>query len=321
VALVVAEELTTPSEVMANVQEKGAADMQAFVCKNQASLKDFIKNAYDWAKAKETAQEEALDGWALVQRAAEARCPDGGCSWRQASLEFFFRNTRKIDHERLAACTVAVIKDGPSKTRRIPLLAGPTNAGKSTVFDPVDLLFGVDRVFHTPALGSPMPLANLALKDKKFLYLDDYRPVDYAAYPARAPTIPVVTMLKFLGGQNFEVQVSQSFSNGNKDFRWKHGAVITAKANGLWGCVNGVTEEDVRHMKNRVELFEATEQLPVGSIVDIPPCKGCFADWLVRGSVAFAARFGPVPMLAVRQRGEHDAAPDDEADSRTGVWV
>lgn len=294
-ALVIAEQLRTPGQVMAYSQQKGSAQVQAFVCKNQGRLKEYLQHAQDWADAPETAEDDSLVGWARVEHAARAPCPDGQCRWRQACHEFFFRNTRTIDSERLAACTVAVIKDGPAKTRRVPLLAGPTNAGKSTVFDPVDALFGDARVFHTPALGSAMPLANLALKDKRFLHLDDYRPVDYAASPARAPTVPVVTLLKLLGGQHFEVQVSQSFSNGNIDMRWTQGAVITAKADGLWRCAGAVTPEDVRHMQSRVEQFVASEQLPGDAIADIPPCAACFAAWLVRASTAFAARHGPVP--------------------------
>ena len=70
------------------------------------------------------------------------------------------------------------------------MIVGPTNGGKSTIFDPIDELFGEENVQHTPAIGAPIPLANLALKNKRFLYLDEFNPVEFASLPEKTPTIP-----------------------------------------------------------------------------------------------------------------------------------
>eukprot|EP00973_Karenia_brevis_P081505 11297974-Karenia_brevis.AAC.1 len=67
------------------------------------------------------------------------------------------------------------------------------------------------------------------MKDKKFLMWDDYRPVEYGQ-----EAVPVATFLSLFTGQPFEVQMSQSFNDGNADFEWRRGAVMTAKEKDLW---------------------------------------------------------------------------------------
>ena len=125
-----------------------------------------------------------------------------------------------LSQEALAVALRKVIKHGPSKTTRVPLLVGPTNTGKTTLIVPFDKLFGFSRVFHKPALGSSFALRNI-LKDKRFLMWDDYRPVQYGLV-----TVPVATFLSLFTGQPFEVPMSQSFHDGNEDFEWRHGCVI-----------------------------------------------------------------------------------------------
>eukprot|EP00439_Symbiodinium_sp_Y106_P057281 s3165_g8.t1 len=88
-------------------------------------------------------------------------------------------------------------------------------------------LFGFKHVFHKPALNSKFALRNL-LKEKRFLFWDDYRPVEYAQ-----ETLPVTAFLSLFQGRPLEVQVSQAFNDGNVDFEWHRGCVMTAKSEGL----------------------------------------------------------------------------------------
>jgi hypothetical protein len=301
-ALVISENLSTPAQVMRHVKQQGSAAMQAFVNRHQSRLPEFIQHAQEWVAADDVAEAETESDWDLLLRLSclSCSCLGSECGWSRAAQQFFDRNSSTIDGEQLAACVANVIREGPAKTRRVPLLMGPSNAAKSTIFDPVDNVFGPEMVFHTPALGSAMALANLAVKHKRFVYLDDYRPVEFAAVRGRRPpTIPVVTFLKLAGGQSFEVQVSQSFQNGNADMRWTRGMVITAKDDGLWSLMEGVTAEDVRHMQSRVEVFVASTTLPRNSLVDVPLCRESWAKWVVGSAAAFAARASrPVLPLA-----------------------
>ena len=264
--------------------------MRTYVVRNQGKLKELIKQSREWHAAKTVAAEERESDWELVQRVANGRCtcPAGECAWAEAAAAFFRRNCG-IDQERLAACFAAVLDKGPAKTRRVPMLVGPTNSGKSTIFDPVDSLLGEENVQHTPAVGASMPLANLALKSKRFLYLDEFSPVEYASNPAKSPTIPKAMLCKLLAGQWLEVSVSQSFQNGNADIRWSRGVAITAKCEGLWTPTEHVSAEDIKHMKSRVEQFEATSPIR-GELKDTPLCKETFCQWLVRNAAAWAVR-------------------------------
>ena len=62
------------------------------------------------------------------------------------------------------------------------------------------------------------------VKGKRFLLWDDYSPVEYGQ-----KTVPVSTFLSLFQGQPFEVQLSQAFNDGNVDFQWRRGCVLTAK--------------------------------------------------------------------------------------------
>ena len=107
-------------------------------------------------------------------------------------------------------------------------LTGHSGAGKSTLLYPFDDLFGPKRVFHKPALGSTFALRNI-VKNKRFIFWDDYRPVEFA----HKETVPVATFLSLFIGKDTEVQVSQSFNDGNLDVKWPRGVVFTAKEEGL----------------------------------------------------------------------------------------
>ncbi|CAE7756368.1 unnamed protein product [Symbiodinium necroappetens] len=71
----------------------------------------------------------------------------------------------------LAATLRAIICSGPSKTTCAPLVTGPTNSVKTTLFLPFDEVFGFRRIFRKPALGSKFALRNI-LRDKRFLFFD-----------------------------------------------------------------------------------------------------------------------------------------------------
>ena len=140
----------------------------------------------------------------------------------------------------------------------MPLIVGPTSSGKTTLLLPFDILFGFLHVFHKPALGAKFALRNI-LKEKRCLFWDDFPPVAYAQ-----EAIPVTTFLSLFQGQPFEVQVSQAFNDGNVDFEWRRGGVLTAKAEKLWVPYGKVTEEDVRHMQSRVTVFQSTAKVGCG---------------------------------------------------------
>ena len=96
-----------------------------------------------------------------------------------------------------------------------------------------------------------MPFTNPAKSNKRFLFRDDYRPVEYAA----AGTAPASSSLSLFGGAHLEVTVAQSFHDGNFHGQWTRGALMTAKNEGLWDVTKGVDREDIRHMQSSVDHF------------------------------------------------------------------
>lgn len=295
-AIILDQGLSTKAEVMSYTQEHGTAAMQAFVHHQQRKLKEHIEDAMEWASARESAARERESDWSLIQRLSKEPCScndGGGCPWHDAARAFFARNADSIDEGQFAHCVARIICEGPNKVVRVPLLVGPSNSAKSTILDPIDLVFGPENVQHKPDLGSSMPLANITKQNKRFMYLDEFQCVEYASMPVKKPTIPVTTLLKMLGGQYFEVQVSQSFHDGNVDCRWTRGIAITSKLQGLWEPRGPVSAEDVKHLQNRVEQFTAVAHLPRQELRTIVPCRSSFCKWLAQASAAFAGRVVP----------------------------
>ena len=280
-ALIMSKHLHTKASLLAYVQDFGSTAAQLFTSKNQRRLVSFIEDAQEWADAKTESVLERMSDWEMLCKAASGPCGHGpgACPYAAAALQIFHNNARTMSPYRLAAALRSVICGGPSKTSRVPFLIGPSNTGKSTLLYPFDDLFGAKQVFHKPALGSTFALRNIVNK-KRFLFWDEFRPVEFAHHN----TVPVATFLSLFIGKDTEIQVSQSFNDGNLDIAWKRGAVFTAKEDGLWNPTHRVSAEDVRHLQNRVEEFRFTHVMPEGSFHDIASCAPCMARWILQYS-------------------------------------
>jgi len=173
--------LTTPAAVLEYFQDRGSAAMQAFASQNQKRLKEFLDDAKEWANARHQAAMEREGDWELLCRHADMVCPHGdACGYAQAVDTIFARNAHCFNPTALAVALRAVIKGGPSKTTRVPCIVGLTNSGKTTMVESFLELYGKKNVFNKPALKSRFALRNILEPNKRFLFWDDYRPVEYA---------------------------------------------------------------------------------------------------------------------------------------------
>ena len=209
-----------------------------------------------------------------------------------------------MNRHELAACLAKVIYSGPGKTARVPLIVGATNSAKSTVLNPIVNVFGFSNVVHRPGEKASMALANITKQNKRFIYWDEYRPVEFAA----RGTVPVGSFLSLFAGGCLEIQVSQNFQNGNAEMVWRRGAAMTAKEEGLWDPIPPlaglvpVTKEDIKHMQSRVSQFLATAPVPERAFVDVPYCKESFCRWLVADAGSVATGVAERPLRRLRGR-------------------
>ena len=293
-ALVLSKHLHTKASLLAYVQDFASHAAQLFISRNQRRLVSFIEDAQEWDEAKTESVVERMTDWEILCKAAGKPCEHalGACPYAVAASQIFQSNATVMSPRRLAAFLRSVICGGPSKTSRVPLLVGPSNTGKSTLLYPFDDLFGPKHVFHKPALGSTFALRNIVNK-KRFIFWDEFRPVEFA----HSNTVPVATFLSLFIGKETEIQVSQSFNDGNLDIAWKRGAVFTAKEEGLWNPTHRVSAEDVRHLRNRVEEFRFTHVMPEGSFHDVASCAPCMASWILKYSEEAATGSVPRPLL------------------------
>ena len=282
-AIVLDKHLMTRAAIIAYTQDHGSEFMQRWVSQNQKKLKELLADAVEWGEAREAAKEERKSDWEILcAKAGEACAHCDACKYKEVAATFFEKNSKTMSRTRFAAALRNIILAGPAKTRMTPMLTGPSNTGKSTMLNPFDQLFGKKRVFHKPALKSKYALRNI-LNDKRFLYWDDFRPVHYAQ-----ETVEVSTLLSLFNGFPLEVNVSQSFNDGNVDFEWRHGAAVTAPQEGLWDAWGEVTPEDVRHMRNRFEQFVC--HAVIKSLKDSDACAVHMCQWIVDGAAEADAR-------------------------------
>ena len=295
--------------------------MQLFVHQNQRKLKDFLEDASEWDKAREAAVAERQTDWELVCQFASGACKFGGsCTYTASANRIFSANIRHgLSKEALAVSIRNIIINGPSKTTRVPLLVGPTNTGKTTLIAPFDKVFGFKNIMHKPALGSRYGLRNI-LKDKRFLMWDDFRPVEYGL-----ETVPVPTFLSLFTGQPFEVQMSQSFNDGNDDFQWLRGAIMTAKEKDLWKPMGDIDAEDVEHMQSRLDIHPVRAKL--GNLRDTTSCPHCMCKWVCEAAAAHDSRPAPHPVVlpllpdSVPGQGPVSPPPGDSVTDVAGYAV
>ena len=296
-SLVLSERLDTKAKVLRFVQDTGTDAMRLFVSKNQGRLTVLLAEAQEWGDAPNVAAAEELTDWALLCRTAECTCPKGdACPYHRFALDMMEGNKGNWDWRRLAAALRNVVVTGPTKETRVPFLVGPTNTGKSTLVESFDELFGFERVFHLPAMSDgKFGLANW-LRDKRFVFWDEANPVEMAD----KGVLSITTFKAAFGGKFFEIQRSQSFHDGNKDWRWQRGCVFTNKAKGLWDTTERVSSEDVAHLKSRVECFPCTHLVvPEGSApVITAQCSIHMSKWIRDGAAAYDAAQLIQPPLA-----------------------
>ena len=303
-AVIIDRSLKSKAEILEYAQDVGCEAMQHFVANRQKHLQEYLEDALEWGAAREHAAKDRVTDWELLCQAADKECEHGSdCTYKAAAERIFEANADCLSREALALALRAIILKGPSKTTRVPVVVGPTNTGKTTVVGGFDLLFGSIKVHHKPALGSNFPLSNLR-RNKRFLFWDDYRFVDYAQ-----ETLPVSTFLSLFNGLLFEMQVSQAFNDGNCDFQWQRGCLMTAKAKDLWEPWGQVEEEDVQHMKSRVDIFHCKAK--VGKLKAVEPCACCMCNWIVASCSAHDARPALQPPLPpVARQLDAGAQPD-----------
>ena len=297
-AVIISKHLYTKDSLLTYAQDYGTKPMQLFVHKNQRKLQVEIEDAKEWDSARDNAAFEAIDDWTLVCDSAKKACPHGVglCTYSEAAKKIFKENAGTLCQKQLAAAIRDILVNGPKKTFPVPFLVGPSNSGKSTLLYPFDDLFHPRRVLHKPALGSTFGLRNIVGGTKRLIFWDDFRPVEYA----QEKTVPVSLFLTLFIGQWSEVQVSQSFNDGNKDVQWIRGALFTGKQEGLWEPTKTITAEEIQHMRNRVREFVFTVVLAKGAMKDVVSCPVCMARWIVAGAAALDAAPGLQPALPTR---------------------
>ena len=140
-------------------------------------------------------------------------------------------------------------------------------------------------------------------RQKRAIYWDDVRPLEYFNADSKI-TFAVDTWLTLFQGKRTEIQAPQKFSDGNPTVSWKSIVLMTAKNEGLWDLVKGVSEEDLDHIKARRVFFHI--EGPPYSVAEregIPANIKCGPSWC-RWVIAGSERFGNALVRGVKLNEE-----------------
>ena len=141
---------------------------------------------------------------------------------------------------------------------------------------------------------------------EKIVFWDEFNPVLFAEEHA----MPVPQFLKAFNGDPFEIQVPQNAHDGNVDFQWKHGCVFTAKEKDPFEISerSSVSEEDLNHIKTRVELFRCVGKIAVLRPGGVDKCAVHLAKWVRAGADQFDANSVLSAMAPHHATGEQAVA-------------
>ena len=118
------------------IQEYGSVPAQLFANKHQRKLIEYIGDAQEWARAKVHADAEKLSEWDMLLKAAAVGCAHapGKCSYAAAAEEISARNAPALCKHKLAKSLRDILRNGPSKTCRVPFLAAPRTLARAHCF-------------------------------------------------------------------------------------------------------------------------------------------------------------------------------------------
>ena len=155
---------------------------------------------------------------------------------------------------------------GVTKKTPMVLLTGPSNCGKTSTINflaPNNGVFTTAECVSTPATDGTHSCAAFADKKKRYLFFDEFSPLDQAEFAYRSKGgMSWETQKLLFGGHPFDVAVPKNISKSNVTVTWTKGAVATCESSGLWCPTKPFNEGQVDPLKNRVRTYTLKHVIP-----------------------------------------------------------
>lgn len=272
---VVKNNIKSELELMAVADERAAAmepDLANFIYnKSPQQRRELIKTAWDMHTAKATFQRQSVDRISLIHQSYTKPCEcDQENQWFDCAIEVLRNNNTNV-YVFANALREAFIK-GRQKNNNI-FICGPTNCGKSFLLNPIEVIFDA---FMNPATGR---YALTGLDEKEVAFFNDFR--------WNPEIIAWSDFLLLLEGQT--VHLPRPKNNFATDMVISRHNTIPIFATSkqpieFVGKFNVRDDRETDMMASRWKVFEFTYQMEREEIIEMEPCRKCFARLVLQGA-------------------------------------
>ena len=281
--------------------QDGRPKLLEFAQKHRRDLEDQLGFVWELKEAAGQVQRMQQSRAEVLLRAAEggaAECknPKEQC-WCAQTYEKILEaqgvNSPKFRHAIFTTLDLGRVKDGVRMKGNAIMLVGGKDTGKSTITDPLFLLF---KCFGTPPATSTAPLMQCR-GHELFLWQDfRYAPGKPGPKEERGLQLDEGSMNRLLEGLPTLVEVPK---NDGVDFVFDEDTPFIATGPfKLVAYKDGEPDEfETDQLTTRPQYFRFPESIPKPSQkTGFAPCPRCWAKWLLHGEIAFRQAHGKDPL-------------------------
>ena len=266
--LIVENKIEDDDEFCTLAEERN--DVRLFVMgKSEKNRMELIRTAWKIKKSKEISARKLKTRIQLLKEAAESECTldcQTKKKWIDLALDLLSKNNHQPS--KFAFQVRQALEQGRGKKRNI-LIYGPyPNSGKSFLFKPLGEIY---KTFWTPAQNN---FAWVGAEKSEVVFLNDFR--------WNEKTINWYIFLNLLEGA--PVHLSAPKTHYPEDPLWTALTPIFATSNNVIRCVDEKGIEDrgeTDMMHKRWKSFKFEHQFKKLDIIEIGPCKRCFAELIL----------------------------------------
>lgn len=229
------------------------------------AVDEAIQLAREFAEAETRLNRSRKSRVELLEEELTGECTDG-CQgrWLTAAKQLLQRH--EIEERSFCNAIYNALEKGRGKYRNV-YIHGPANCGKSFIVSPLKVIY---QAFSNPATGS---FAWIGAEEAEIIYLNDFRwHPKIIAWPE---------FLQALEGDTVHLLAPKDFCS--KDIELSKDTPFFATSDAPLVLVKGGAMDRVNTemMNCRWVFFHFWKQIPHAEQEDIPPCRFCFAKFIL----------------------------------------
>ena len=222
------------------------------------AVDEAIQLAKDFAEAEARLNQSRKSRIELPQEEFTGECIDG-CEGKWLTAVKQLLQHHEIEERSFCNAIYNALEKGRGKYRNV-YIHGPANCGKSFIVSPLKVFY---KAFSNPATGS---FAWIGAEEAEIIYLNDFR--------WHPKTMAWPQFLQALEGDTVHLPAPKNLCSKDIELS-KDSPLVLVKG----GALNRVNTEI---MNCRWVFFHFWKQIPHAQEENIPPCRFCFAKFILR---------------------------------------